>query len=195
MYGKTVNSEGKSLENDFTPVETGLHVKGNVIKSIEIFKDEEGVEDLRRAILTVEQSNGGELRHTVWDGLKNGEVEDKAVDRLNGFMLHLGTVISETSPEEYSSLIGSPASFKEFIETFNTKIIPKANGKSFTMTVIKRENQSNGKWYAQIPIFPNFIELDGTEPSTIFMKKSYIFETPEVSSPSAGTSSDVEDAF
>lgn len=181
MYGNTTNSEGKSLENSIIPILTGLHVPGNKIKGIAIFKKEDGEEDLRRAILTIEQSNGAELRHTVWDGLKQGEPDEKAMDRLNGFMLHLalGTQAVNSS-EEYQSVIGNPSSFKEFINIFNTKIIGKLGNKTFTFTVIKKENTSNGKWYAQLPIFPNFVEADGTKPTTLYMKKDYVFEAPEV---------------
>lgn len=181
MYGNTTNSDGKSLENSIVPILTGLHVSGNKIKGIAIFQKEDGEKDLRRAILTIEQANGAELRHTVWDGLKQGEPDEKSMDRLNGFMLHLalGTQAA-SSPEEYSSLIGSPGSFSEFIETFNNKIISKILNKTFTFTIIKRENTSNGKWYAQLPIFPNFVEVDGTKPTTLYMKKDYVFEAPEV---------------
>lgn len=180
MYGKTTNSEGKSLENEYIPILKGLHVSGNEIASIEIYKGQDGVEDERRAILTIKQSNGAELKHTVWDGKKNGEPDSGAMDRLNGFMLHVacGTKICST-PEEFASLIGTPSNFKEFITAFNDKIISKGRGKKYTFTIITRES-NNGKWYPQIPMFPNFVEPDGTSPTTLFMKKDYIFDAPAV---------------
>lgn len=196
MYGNTTASDGQSLENNFVPVITGLHVKENQILSLKMFEDENGVVDTRRANLIIKQSNGAELRHTIWDGLKNGQVDEKSVDRLNGFMLHLGTVLLGGSQDAYKTAIGSPANFTEFINNFNANIVAKSTTKRFTMTIIKRENQSNGKWYAQVPMFPNFIEVDGTAPSTLFMKKSYIFDEPEVTAPAnASTGSDVADAF
>jgi len=196
MYGSTVSSQGESLENNMVPVLTGLRVEGNEILGINIFENEAGEKDFRRAILTIKQNNGAQLRHTIWDGIKGGQPDEKAMDRLNGFMLHVGSTLLGGTPEQYKSAIGEPTSFEEFINSFNNNIIAKAKDKRFTMTIIKKENQSNGKWYAQLPMFPNFIELDGTTPSTLFMKKMYIFEAPEVSTVSKGDNSDpVGEAF
>jgi hypothetical protein len=192
MYGNTTNSEGKSLDNAIVPVITGLHVAECKVDKLEIATDQEGNEDTRRAFLFINQPNGAVFRHSIWDGKKNGEPDEGAMDRLNGFMLHLALGSKFVSSEdEYKTLIGNPSSFKEFIRNFNNNIITPNKAKSLTFTISKKLG-TDGKWRNEIPVFPPFVEPDGTNPTTFYVRKGknkLIFEVPETTS-APTTSSD-----
>jgi hypothetical protein len=172
MYGQTVSSEGKDLNEATAQLLTGLHVKGNVLESLSLATDASGNVVNNRAELVIKQSSGATIKQAYFD--KPGDA--KAIDRLNGAVLHICSAF--VTKDEYKSLLGAPTNFAEFIHNVNTNIFPRAKGKTFTMTFIREEAQ-NGKWYVKIPTFPNFIELDGTAPTTIYMKKNYIFDIPE----------------
>ena len=171
MFGATHDADGKNLLEQNSPILTGLHVTGNELMSLTMGKDQAGNPDPRFANLMIKQSNGSELKHTIW-----APNDEKGVTRTNTFILHLCSAF--VTPEEYKALVGSPSSFEEFVNVVGTNVFPKAKGVKFTMTIIKKENTNSGKWYAQLPGFPPFVEKDGTTPTGLYMKKSYVFETP-----------------
>lgn len=183
MFGKTTDEEGVSLVSTNTPIITGLHVKGNKLIELKMGVNQDGSPTERWATLTIEQSNGAKLTHTLW----NPNDDADAIKVVNAFILHLCT--SFITVAEYEQLVGTPTSFAHFINTVGTTIIPKAKDLTFTMTVIYRPNK--GKYYAQLPKYIPFIEKDGTSPSTLYMKKSYIFEIPETTDMDATTSATV----
>lgn len=172
MFGATTAEDGSSLVSTTTPIITGLQVPGNKIVELAMGVDREGNPTERWATITIEQSNGAKLTHTLWNP---GEDAD-AKQVINAFILHL--CLSFVTEQEYKQLVGTPTSFAHFINTVGTNIIPKAKDLTFTMTIIYRPNK--GKFYAQLPKYVPFVEKDGTTPSTLYMKKSYIFEIPTV---------------
>lgn len=169
MYGSRTNNEGVAISaNGSSPILTGEQVVGNKLVSLEMGNDQNGNPVTNRASLTITQSNGAKFTHSFWDS-----TEEWAIVQVNREMLHICTkIVSET---EYYAILEEHGdnSFSGFIKAVADHILPKAADKSFTMKIIYKENKSNGKWYPNFPKFPNFIELDGTTPSTFSTNPQY----------------------
>tara|TARA_R100001463_G_scaffold23551_2_gene56417 strand:- start:27423 stop:28019 length:597 start_codon:yes stop_codon:yes gene_type:complete len=169
MYGSRTNQEGVAISaNGSSPILVGEKVTGNKLVSLEMAKDQNGNPVENRATLTILQRNGAKFTHSFWDS-----TEEWAIVQVNREMLHMATKI--VTEDEYYAVIEEHGdnTFKGFIKAVAEHILPKAAGKTFSMKIIYKENKSNGKWYPNFPKFPNFIELDGTEPSTFSTNPKY----------------------
>ena len=175
MYGSKTNSDGEAISaNGFNPTLTGEHVDGNTITSLAMANDQNGNPVETRATLTFLQKNGASFTHSFWDSK-----EDWAIVQVNREMLHVCTKI--VTEEEYYAIVEEHAdgTFKGWIETIATHIMPKAEGVKFALKIIYKENKTSGKWYPNFPKFPNFIEVDGTTPSTLSTNSKYdVYNAP-----------------
>lgn len=175
MYGKTTDENGKPLGNGFLPVLTGEKVVGNELLSLDFADDKtnEGQKLFNRAELKFKQSNGAIFTYNFFDS-----TEDWAIKNTNMVAVHVFTKI--VSKEEYESILSNCSNFQEFIQRIKDQIVPKAVGKKFTLKIVYNVNKKTGKAYVTFPNFPNFIELDGTTPSTLTTNPKYdIYERPK----------------
>lgn len=170
-YGSKTDSEGLEIRaNGNAPILTGEQVKGNKITYFGMSTDSQTGETLsNRAEIKFLQSNGATFTYTFFDS-----DQDWAQDKVNKELLHICSKFV-SKDEYYAALPGENITFTSFIGAIQEKIMPKAEGKTFTLKIIYRENKNNGKWYPQFPNFPNFIELDGTTPSTLSTNPKYDF--------------------
>ena len=160
-YGSKTDSEGNALRAEGNiPVITGERVEGNEFVSLEMAKDKDGNLMENRSVLTIKQSNGASFRVMFFDS-----EEDWAIKGTNEAMLHICTRIM--SEEEYYAAIAGSSSFQAFMTAIGTKVIPQAAGKKYTMKIILKHNKSADAWFPNFPKFPNYVELDGTNPTTI----------------------------
>jgi len=169
MYGAKTNKDGVAISaNGSSPILTGECVTGNKLVSLEMAKDQNGNVVTNRATLTFQQNNGATFTHSFWQAQ-----EEWAIEQVNREMLHICTKI--VSEEEYYNVIEThgDGSFPGFIKAIAENIIPKSNGTTYSLKIVYKENKSNGKWYPNFPKFPNFIEVDGTTPSTLSTNGKY----------------------
>jgi hypothetical protein len=183
-YGSRTDETGAELRADgAAPILTGQNVTGNVITYFGMSKDQDGNTVDNRAEIQFRQSNGAKFTYTFFDSDQGW-----AQDKVNTELLHICTKLGVTKDEYYAALPGENISFTSMITAIQENIMPKAEGKTFTLKIVYKENKNNGKWYAQFPNFPNFIEEDGTNPTTFNTNPKYDFYTI----PSATTDSELE---
>jgi hypothetical protein len=182
MYGSRTDNDGAAINaNGSSPILAGEQVEGNKIESLKMAEDQNGNPSTNRATLTFLQRNGARFTHSFWDS-----TEEWAIVQVNREMLHICTKI--VSEEEYYSILEEhgDGSFAGLISAVSEHILPKAEGKTFRLKIIYKENKSNGKWYPNFPKFPNFIELDGTSPSSFSTNPKYdVYAMPTPSNMSA----------
>ena len=185
MYGSRVDHEGNTLQGDssFVPAVAGPKVKGNVLAYIGLGKDQNGntVED--RLILEFTQANGATFRQSY---TKPSEEADVAWQKTNleRHLLHIATKVS-TEDEWFSAIEAN--SFEDYVSKVAAFLMPKMKGKKYTLKITY-----NAKGYMGFPLFPNFIEDDTQEPSTLSTNSKYdLYIKPNVDAPaSAATASD-----
>jgi len=181
-YGSRTDSEGKAISaNGTMPVTTGERVVGNEIVSLAMAEDKDGNKLDSRAVLTFKQASGAIFRVMFFDSS-----EDWAMKNLNTTMVHICTKI--VSEDAYYAAVDGSSDFASFINNIATKVIPSAAGKKFTMKVILKHNKSKDAYYPNLPNFPNYIELDGTTPTTIGKTnpKYDIYSIPAATTVAAG---------
>lgn len=184
QFGSKVDSTGKSLSATNTvTIMKGERVPGNKILSFGMAKDQNENPVTDRAEIVFLQSNGAKFSYAFFS--PNPE-KAWTLDKLNREMLHICTkIVPET---DYYSAVDGSTDFQSFISNIQQKVIPQAEGKTFTLKIVMKENTNSGKWFANFPTFPNFIELDGTEPSTLTTNPQYDFYTvPAESTPEETT--------
>ncbi len=165
-YGTIKNSEGVDLSADgLKQIQVGQCVTGNTILSLDFAEDQNGGKSTNRAVMVFMQSGGAKFTHSFFDS-----AETWGQDQVKKEMLHICTKII-TKPE-YESVISVCNSFYDFIEAIKANVIPKATGKSFSLKITYKKS-GNGKFYPSFPKFPSFMELDGTEPSTLTTNPLY----------------------
>ncbi len=188
-YGSRTNAEGEAHRGDGRmPVMTGEKVEGCKLQTIEMATDDSGQVIAGRAVVRFTQPNGSTFQQMYFES-----DQDWAIDRTNQQFLHMATkMITE---EEYYNAIGTATSFSDFISKVSGALMPASQGKSFTLKIALRE--SNGSYFPTFPNYPNFIELDGTNPSTLSTNPKYDFyEVPVVdSAEEALETTDEEPAF
>jgi len=174
-YGSRTNSEGEAHRGDGRmPVMTGERVVGCTLQAIEMAKDDNGQVIPGRAVVRFTQPNGSTFQQMYFES-----DQDWAIDRTNQQFLHLATKM--VTEEEYYAAIGTAASFSDFIAKVSGALMPASQGKGFTLKIALRE--SNGNYFPTFPNYPNFIELDGTMPSTLSTNPKYDFyEAPAATS-------------
>ena len=169
MYGSRTDKDGNVISaNGANPILVGERVVGNKIVSLTMATDQNGNPVENRATLTFQQSNGATFTHSFWDSQ-----EDWAVRQVNREMLHICTKI--VTEEEYYAIVEEhgDGTFKGWVSAVANHILPKAADTTFTLKIVYKENTTSGKWYPNFPKFPNFIEKDGTTPSTLSTNPKY----------------------
>jgi len=176
-YGDVTSEDGREIqENGTMPTLTGEQVKGNEIVGLE-FPEFQGVVSRDAAILTFKQANGAYFKHRI-----NGMDAPWAIDQTKREMMHICSKI--VPREEYQAAIAGSAGFVDFINRVKNSVIPKAAGKKFTLKIVYKLSKDKTKAYINFPNFPNFIELDGTEPTTLSTNPKYdIYEMPSLGTP------------
>lgn len=191
MYGSKLDETGKEIQaKGVMPLMTGEKVVGCKLVSFGPATNPTTNEvDPNRFQIVFEQSNGKLFTQSYY----NNEAS-WAQTNLNRAMLHICT--SFISIEEYYAVVEGSADFVDFMNRIQTKIMPKAIGKGFTLKITYSQQKSSGKWYAGFPSYPNYIELDGTKPSTLTTNPKYDFYTIPVENDSIdNTQTTEEDLF
>lgn len=173
-YGSRVDGEGNPIvANGTAPVMVGERVVGNTILDFDFGKDFNSGELIKsRAVLAFRQANGAVFRVTFFDS-----DQDWAIDETNKKFAHIGTKI--VSEADYYAAVEGSNNFEEFVTNIKTKVIPKAEGRTFSLKIVYKYRKTDGKWYPQLPKYPNFIEVDGTTPSTLSTNAKYdVYEIP-----------------
>lgn len=172
-YGSKEDKDGNNLRvDDRMPPLVGPSVPGNKIVRFGFATDfQSGAILENQAELVFEQSNGAELKHRFYGG-------DEAwqVDMINRQFAHLcGKIIST---EDYWKIIDGAGTFHEMVTRIENQIISLSAEKSYTLRVVFNGNKKKGKYYAGLPKWGNFIELDGTIPTTLAQKAGDLYEMP-----------------
>jgi len=175
IYGSRTNAEGEAHRGDGRmPVMTGERVVGCTLKEITMAVDDNDQVIPNRAVVRFQQPNGGTFQQMYFES-----DQDWAIDRTNQQFLHLATKM--VTEDQYYVAIGDATSFSDFIAKVSGALMPASQGKSFTLKIALRE--SNGSYFPTFPNYPNFIELDGTMPSTLSTNAKYDFyEAPSATS-------------
>lgn len=169
-YGSNKDANGEALKaNGGSPILVGEKVKGNEFLSFDFKKNEEtGEVDNTKVELKFKQSNGAIFTHTFMDG-----TEAWMIDKINREALHIATKVM--GEEEYVAAVGESESFQSWMTKVISVLSPKLKDKKFTLKIVYRISKKTGKGYPSFPGFPNFIELDGTTPSTLSTNPKYDF--------------------
>lgn len=180
-FGSKTNSKGEAIKaNGTAQIIVGQCVQGNTIDYFGMSKDQNGNPSETVAEIRFKQSNGATFSKKFF---APGADQDWAVDNLNRDMLHICTKI--VPEEEYYSSVANSGDFAGFIKAIASKIVPKAAGKTFSLKIVYRENKNQnspgfGSWFPSFPNFPNWIEVDGTTPSTFNTNPKYdYYSIPE----------------
>lgn len=173
MYGSREDSKGGVITGQSNmPILVGEKVEGNVLESLE-FKEDYNTKELldNTAILTFIQSNGAKFNISILDG-----TQDWQIDNLRKMLAQIGTKI--VSDAEYWAIVDGSNSFHELITRIKTDIIPKASGKTFTLKIVYNTSKTSGKSFPGFPKKGNFIELDGTVPTSLSSNDYDVYERP-----------------
>jgi hypothetical protein len=172
QYGSRINSQGDEVrENGNLPIITGERVVGNTILHFGMCTDESGNTIDTRAEIKFKQNNDATFTYMFFDS-----DQEWAIDKVNRELLHICTKF--VTKEEYYAAVEEAKNFSDFVNKIASTIIPKAQGKSFTLKIVYKQNKTSGRWYVSFPNFPNFIEIDGETPSTLKTDPKYDFYTP-----------------
>lgn len=174
-YGSNKDANGEALKaNGNAPILVGEKVDGNQMVSFGFKVNEDESVDYSKAELKFKQKNGAVFTHTFMDG-----EEAWMIDKVNREALHIATKVMKE--EEYVKAVGESDSFQTWMQKVINVLTPLLTGKKFTLKIVYRISKKNGKGYPSFPGFPNFIELDGTSPSTLSTNAKYDFyEAPVV---------------
>ncbi len=159
-YGSKTNSSGEVVKADsqFTPITAGEKNPGFKFISFVM------VEETNRASLTFEKG-GKEFKQTIF--YSDQEWAQEAASRT---ILHIATKMG--SDEDYYNAIGDTGDtledFINWVAKANKYLTKASKDKTFTLKIVY-----NNRGYLSFPKFPNFIELDGTNPSTLSTNEKY----------------------
>ena len=105
--------------------------------------------------------------------------QDWAIDRTNQQFLHIATKIVDEAA--YFAAVSTATGFADFIAKVGALLLPASAGKTYTLKISLREN--DGNYYPTFPNYPNFIEADGTTPTTLSTNPKYdVYEIPAATS-------------
>ena len=184
MYGSKIQADGTTLTADGkAPIMTGECVKGNIISGLNMATDQNGNAVENRAVLSFKQPNGATFNHSIMEGTLDWQLK-----QTNKDMLHICTKI--VSEEDYYAIVAEhgDGSFQGWIKAIAKHIIPKAEGKTYSLKIVYKENKNSGDWHPNFPKFPNFIALDDTVPYKFGTNPKFDFYVIPASTPmSAGT--------
>lgn len=160
---KTTPKEGTGTGSYIAP-KGGQCVTGNKLISLKMCKRQE-VEQTNRAELIIEQENGARVVIEYFYDEKYAWSEEIVNEQFQS----LGTAL--VGEAAYFKAIGKPESFKGMVEDVNDLILDNSE-KVFSMKfVYSRDSNPKSKYFHYpvigVPRYGNFIELDGTEPSTL----------------------------
>lgn len=168
MYGSKLDEQGQEIKaKGMMPLITGERVTGCKFISFEMGKNAvTGESTPGRYEIQFEQSNGRIFTQSFFES-----DQPWAQVNLNKAMLHICS--SFVTVADYYAVVEGSENFSDFMNRIQTKIMPKAAGKSFTLKITYNQQKSSGKWFAGFPNYPNYIELDGTVPSTLSTNPKY----------------------
>lgn len=168
MYGSKLDEQGQEIKaKGAMPLITGERVTNCKFVSFGMGKNSITNEPTPgRYEIQFEQSNGRIFSQSFFES-----DQPWAQVNLNKAMLHICT--SFVTIEDYYAVVEGSENFADFMQRIQTKIMPKAEGKSFTLKITYTQQKSTGKWFAGFPNYPNYIELDGTTPSTLSTNPKY----------------------
>lgn len=183
MIGARKDKDGKSITGSGR-VQTmvGVNVPGNRVVSLGIAKNKDGsMADGKngknaRATMVFEQSNGALFSHTFFDSDK-----DWGQDKLTMQLLHVSLPFIGNDPMKFYEVIetNSDGSFVSVINALSTFVFgtPTAAQVKVSMKLLYAANK-DGDYFASFPKYLNWIELDGTTPTTLTVGSGDIFERP-----------------
>lgn len=179
-YGSKTDHEGKAIISDGKmPVIVGECVPGNTISYFGLAKDSNGAVSPNVLEIKFLQSNGATFSKKFWD-----PTEDWAIANFNRDMLHICTKIV-TEAEYYAVIEEAEDTFAGYVEAVKNNIISKAANMKFALKICYKENKNQnsascGQFFPSFPNFPNWIEVDGTNPTSFRTNPIYDFyTTPE----------------
>jgi len=174
-YGSKTNEKGQDIKaDDRMPVITGYKVPGNKIVRFGLAEDFQTGEILdNQAEIVFEQANGARVFNRFFGG-------DQAwqIDMINRQFLHICSKI--VTEAEYWATIEGVTGFSDLVKRIEEKIMPKAADVSFNLRIVYNTNKTSGKSYVGLPKFGNFIEPEGTEPTTLAERTGDLYEAPKV---------------
>ena len=191
-FGAKTDHEGKSIRsNGSMPVMVGQCVPGHTIEGFGMSNGQNGEPSTNIAEIRFRQSNGALFVKKFWDS-----EHDWAVANLNRDILHICTKIV-TEAEYYAVVEAAEDSFTGFITAINDNIISKAADTKFSLKIVYKENKNEnsasfGEFFPSLPAFPNWIEVDGTTPSTFKSNPQYDFYEKPVPSEDMDTEATVD---
>ena len=184
MIGARTDKDGKAITGAGKPqVIVGINVPGNIILGLAIAKNKDGsMADgkngkMARASMLFEQANGSVFSHTFFDSDK-----DWGQDKLTLHLLHVSLPFLGNDPERFYAIVGehSDGSFVSVIQALATQVFAKpiAEKTKISMKLLYAPNKE-GDFFASFPKYLNWIELDGTTPSTLREGEGDIYVRPE----------------
>lgn len=177
-FGSKTGADGNPIKADSSKraVLIGEAVAGNKLVYIGLDADKEGNTLSNRACIKFEQANGAIFKYNLFE-----REEDWAVEKVNSDILHIATKIVPEA--EYYAAVNTANNFSDFITKAGELIMSKVGDRRFTLKIVYSKNN-----FPTFPKYPNFIELDGTTPSTLSSNPQYdrytIIEKTDVTSES-----------
>lgn len=178
MFGSKTDASGKQLTADGkAPILVGERVMDNTLKSVTLS------EDKSRIIFEFTQKNGATFKASFW-APKEGEYFETNLDTLKRNMLHISTKI--VTEQEFWDAVANTSSFEEYANVLITRIFSRGLGKKFNLKITYKRTDDGD--IPTFPRYPNFIEKEGTEPSTFSTNPDYDFYTRSNTAAQAGPS-------
>jgi len=197
--GKAITGSGK------VQVVVGTNVPGNRVLGLAISKNKDGSfadgknGKMARATLAFQQVNGSIFSHTFFDSDK-----DWGQDKLTMHLLHVCLPFLGNDPLKFYNIVEthSDGTFVSVIQALAAHVFaaPVSEGTKVSLKLVFLPNR-DGDFFASFPKYLNWIELDGTTPTTLVEGTGDIYSRPsqtemveEGVAPVAAAQTQVEDA-
>ena len=154
-YGK--KTENITGGNNFTPITAGQANPGFKFESFSISDTNPS-----RAIITFSKGDK-EFQVSYFES-----DQEWAQELTQNAILHIATKMG--SETEFWAAVEKSTSFQDWVSRVNNFMQNNATGKTFTLKIVYNKNG-----YLSFPRYPRFIELDGTNPSTLSTNPKYDF--------------------
>jgi hypothetical protein len=188
MFGTKTDSTGKDLAiNGAMPLQVGERVTGHTISYFGKSKDMNGNVTSDAYEIQFTQSTGRIFTHKFFKPTEGWQIDD-----VKRTCVHICSKI--VTSDEYFDIVANCATFESLMDTIQSQIMPKAAGMTFSLKLVYAQRKTTLKWYPSFPKFPNFIEVDGTSPSTLSTNPKYDFYSiPEESAAPVASTPAVDD--
>tara|TARA_R110002153_G_scaffold72010_4_gene188796 strand:- start:8551 stop:9174 length:624 start_codon:yes stop_codon:yes gene_type:complete len=183
MIGARKDKNGKAITGaGRAQVMVGVNVPGNTILGLGISKNKDGSfadgknGKMARATLAFQQSNGSIFSHTFFDSDK-----DWGQDKLTMQLLHVCLPFLGNDPLKFYDIVetNSDGTFVSVIQALAANVFaaPVAAQTKVSLKLVYLPNR-DGDFFASFPKYLNWIELDGTTPTTLVVGTGDIYERP-----------------